>query len=222
MVRHIKGWKSVVGVRVAALFVGVGCLSIGSQGWAVDPAAKRDRSVTQKEESGSSVSGGGRIKPVSVVTETSQTKEAEVIRARRETTLLDTLYKNAIVLITTHYVSDSDSIPAGEAFKALFATMKKDGWHEVRLIDGLGDPVNDENTPKDDFEKSAMKEILAGKARVELVVEQSGVRELRTLTSVPMVMDKCILCHENYRGQKIVGALGYRLPLDVFTETKKN
>lgn len=184
----------------ASAIVGVCGISL-SQTQAIDPPGKV------------------QAKPKEAGAKKTAATDLEVVRARRETTLLDTIYKNAIVLITTNYVTEKSSVPAGEAFKLLFQTMKKEGWHEVRLIDGLGEPINENNVPVDDFEKMAMKEILAGKPSVESVVVTDGKRELRTLTSVPMVMDKCVLCHENYKGQKIVGALGYRLPLDIFTDS---
>lgn len=138
-----------------------------------------------------------------------------VKRAQRETKMLDDLYKNAIVLITKHYVEESSDLAAGSAFKALFKTMKDSGWHEVRLVDGLGEPINDENIPQDDFEKAAIKAILEGKPSYEQIETRDGKRVLRTVTALPMVMDKCILCHENYRDKKIVGGLGYVLPIDV-------
>jgi hypothetical protein len=137
-----------------------------------------------------------------------------VKRAQRQTKMLDDLYKNAIVLITTHYVDESADLPAGSAFKALFKSMKDSGWHEVRLIDGLGEPIDEANTPRDDFEKAGIKAVLAGAANYEQVETQDGKRVLRTVTSLPMVMQKCILCHENYRDKKIVGGLGYTVPID--------
>lgn len=136
-----------------------------------------------------------------------------VKRAQRETKMLDDLYKNAIVLITTHYVDESSDLPAGSAFKALFKTMKDNGWHEVRLLDGLGEPIEDANTPKDNFEKAGIKAVLAGADNYEQVETQDGKRVLRTVTSLPMVMEKCTLCHENYQGKKIVGGLGYTVPI---------
>jgi hypothetical protein len=139
----------------------------------------------------------------------------ELDRTRREVRLLDDIYKTAIVLITKHYVDEKSDLPAGEAFKVLFHSMKEKGWHEVRLLDGLGEPLNDENKPADDFELKAMEQILAGKGYYEEVVSKDGQQYLRAATTLPMVMDKCILCHENYRGKKIVGALGYTLPLSV-------
>ena len=71
----------------------------------------------------------------------------ELERARREVKLLDDIYKTAIVLITQHYVQEDSDLPAGKAFKVLFAGMKEKGWHEVRLIDATGEPLNEENAP---------------------------------------------------------------------------
>ena len=83
-------------------------------------------------------------------------KDPAVERARREVRLLDDIYKTSIVLITTHYVDGKDSLPAGSAFKALFETVAKKGWHEVRLLDATGDPYEPNNEPKEGFEKRAI------------------------------------------------------------------
>jgi hypothetical protein len=137
-----------------------------------------------------------------------------VERTRREVRLLDDIYKTAIVLITQHYVTGKESTPAGEAFKALFHSMKEKKWHEVRLIDGSGDPINSDNKPADEFEKTTMAALVAGKPAPDAVIVRDGKRYLRTLTPIPVVMDKCIVCHENYRGNKgVIGALGYTLPV---------
>jgi hypothetical protein len=138
----------------------------------------------------------------------------EVERARREVRLLDDIYKSAIVLITKHYVDEKSDLPAGEAFKVLFNSMKEKGWHEVRLLDGTGEPLNDVNKPQDDFERQAIKAMLAGKPYYEELATRDGKQFLRAATPVPVVMEKCTLCHENYRGKKIIGALGYTLPLE--------
>lgn len=139
----------------------------------------------------------------------------ELERARREIRLLDDIYKTAIVLITKHYVDDKSDLAAGEAFKALFAGVKEKGWHEVRLIDASGEPVNDENKPQDTFEKAAIKALLAGKPYYEEQSEKNGKKYLRAATAIPIVLDKCKLCHDNYRDQKVIGALGYKLPLEL-------
>jgi len=142
-------------------------------------------------------------------------QQAALERARREVRLLDDIYKSAIVLITKHYVEEKSDLPAGEAFKVLFSGMKEKGWHEVRLLDALGEPLNEDNIPKDEFERKAIKQMLGGKSYYEEVMTKEGKQYLRAATVIPLVMDKCTLCHENYRGKKVVGALGYTLPLEV-------
>jgi hypothetical protein len=137
----------------------------------------------------------------------------ELDRARREVKLLDDIYKTAIVLITKHYVKEDSDLPAGEAFKVLFASMKEKGWHEVRLLDATGEPLNEDNSPQDAFEKSAVKALLAGEPYYEEQAGKDGKRFLRAATPIPIVMEKCTMCHGNYRDQKVIGALGYRLPL---------
>jgi hypothetical protein len=145
--------------------------------------------------------------------EPSSKERAELDRARREVKLLDDIYKTAIVLITKHYVEETSDLPAGEAFKVLFQGMKDKGWHEVRLLDATGEALNDENAPQDAFEKSAVKALLSGQTYYEEVAEKDGQSFLRAATPIPIVMEKCTLCHPNYRDQKVIGALGYRLPL---------
>jgi hypothetical protein len=144
------------------------------------------------------------------------TSDVPLKHAQRELAMLDDLYKTAIVLITTHYVDDRDSLPAGSAFKALFDAMKAKQWHEVRLVDGTGDPYEPANAAHEGFETKAMEKILAGESKVEEVVTQDGKRYLLGATAIPVVMEKCILCHESYRdvpAGKAIGALSYKIPL---------
>jgi len=143
-------------------------------------------------------------------------KDPAVERARREVRMLDDIYKTSIVLITTHYVHDDEDLPAGSAFKALFAAVKEKGWHEVRLLDATGEPYEEENLPKTAFEKTAVKQLLAGKPAYDEVVTEGNKRYLLAATAIPVVMDKCILCHESYRTVKkgqAIGALGYKVPI---------
>ncbi len=142
--------------------------------------------------------------------------EPSVERARREVRMLDDIYKTAIVLITEHYVKANSDLAAGSAFKALFEAVEKKGWHSVRLVDATGEPYSEGNSPKDGFEKKAIKELLAGKSSVDEVITEGDKRFLLTATAIPVVMEKCIMCHENYRnvpkGQAI-GALSYKVPV---------
>lgn len=162
------------------------------------------------------VAGAGGISSVADEKKVAEPADAAVERARREVRMLDDIYKTSIVLITTHYVDDRNSLPAGSAFRALFDAVKQKGWHEVRLLDATGQPYNDENLPKDGFEKRAIKQLLDGKAAYDEVVTEGDKRFLLAATAIPVVMDKCILCHENYKGVakgKAIGALGYKVPI---------
>ncbi len=140
--------------------------------------------------------------------------DAALERARKEVKKLDTLYKTAIVIVTKNYVTEKSDLAAGDAFQALFKTMKEGGYHEVRLLDASGDPIDADNKPKDDFERAAVKAMLDGKAGYEQVVEKEGKRYLRSATPVPVVMEKCVMCHANYKGKTIIGALGYTVPVE--------
>jgi hypothetical protein len=136
---------------------------------------------------------------------------------RREVRMLDDIYKAGIVTITQHYVNDKDTIPAGTAFKKLFAVAEKKGWHKVRLVDATGEPYSDENSAEDKFEKMAIAKLVKGETWVEQVEVRQGTKHLRVATPIPVVFDKCVMCHSNYadvpKGQAI-GALTYLLPMD--------
>lgn len=140
-----------------------------------------------------------------------------VERTRKQVRMLDDIYKSAVVLITEKYVNSDTDLPAGTAAKALFNAVKKKGWHEARLLDATGDPLVPANSPADDFEKEAVKQLLAGKAGHEQIIEKDGKRYLRSATPVPVVMKKCTLCHENYKSVKEghpIGAISYTLPIE--------
>ncbi len=140
-----------------------------------------------------------------------------VARARKQVRMLDGIYKNAIVIVTTNYVTEKSDVPAGQAFKQLFEVAKKQGWHEVRLLDATGDPYEPANAPETAFEKRAIKELVAGKDYVDEVVQRDGKRFLHVATAIPVVMKKCVLCHENYAkvpDGKAIGALGYTIPIE--------
>jgi Protein of unknown function (DUF3365). len=84
----------------------------------------------------------------------------------------------------------------------------------VRIL-GLTEVLsNQENKPSDSFEQAAAKQLLAGETAYEEVVEKGGKRYLRVATGIPVVMEKCIMCHANFKGNKgNIGALSYTVPL---------
>jgi LysM repeat protein len=172
---------------------------------------------------------------LSAAEKASSSKDAAVERTRQEVKMLDDLYKTVVVLFTehlftlcppttiernsssvdkAHYVKDPKTLPAASASKALFAEMKKKGWHEVRLL-GLTDKLfKQDNKPSDAFEQAAAKKLLAGKEGHEEVVEKGGKRYLRVATGIPVVMEQCLMCHPTWKGNKRnIGALSYTVPV---------
>lgn len=159
------------------------------------------------------IHGTGAANAATVIEEA---KDPAVERARREVRMLDDIYKTAIVLITEHYVHDDTDLAAGSAFKALFKAVGKKGWHTVRLVDATGKPYSDLNLPKDGFEKKSIEQLLEGKTFVDEVVVEGDKKFLLAATAIPVVMEKCIMCHENYRNLpkgKAIGALSYKVPI---------
>ena len=143
-------------------------------------------------------------------------KDKAVERTRETVRMLDDVYKTVVVLVTEHYVKDETSLSAGTAAKALFAAIKKKGWHDVALLDASGEPYNDENVARDDFDREAIKQLKAGQSFYDQVESKDGKRYLRAATPIPVVMKKCTLCHPNYEKAKKgepIGILSYTLPI---------
>jgi hypothetical protein len=134
-------------------------------------------------------------------------------QARREVRLVDDLYKTAIVYMNSTYVIDGNSIAAGEAARDIFASMKKAGWHEARLVDATGSPLNPDNAPQNEFEKQAIAKILKGEKFVDQVVEEDGKKYLRAATLVPVVDAKCVICHPGNKVGGVLGAISYKVPV---------
>ncbi|MGR9106617.1 MAG: c-type heme family protein [Gammaproteobacteria bacterium] len=165
--------------------------------------------------SGEMVPVGESAQPGSATGSGGKPNAAAVARTRKQIQMLDDLYKTAVVLITEHYVNDPSTLSAATASKALFAAMKEKGWHDARLLgftDVLFNPS--ENAPRDDFEKTAETKLLEGAATYEEVVKIEGRDHLRMATSVPVVMEKCVMCHANFKDKKgAIGAISYTVPL---------
>ncbi len=159
----------------------------------------------------------GGLVAVAVAGGRSEKNDPAVARTRKTVRMLDDIYKTAVVLITKHYVNDESDLPAGSAAIALFAAIKDKGWHEVRLLDATGEPMEEANLPRDEFEKSAVAALKSGKSYYEQVVVKNGRRYLRAATPLPVVMKKCTMCHphyESYKKGEPIGALSYTLPIE--------
>lgn len=142
--------------------------------------------------------------------------DASVERTRDTVRLLDNVYKNTVVLITETYVHDEDDFPAGAAAVELFKRTAKDGSHQVRLLDVTGMPYDAENVASDAFEMAGVKQLKEGKDYYEEVVAVDGKSQLRAMTPIPVVLEKCAMCHPHYKDAKpgaAIGALSYTLPI---------
>lgn len=144
--------------------------------------------------------------------------EAAVARARKTINMLDDVYKQTIVLITEKYVHSDDDFAAGSAAVLLFENVSKSGNQSVRLLDATGDPYDSDNVAKDGFEKEGVRRIKAGAKSYEQVVQENGKYSLRLMTPVPVVLDRCIMCHAHYEAAKkkgeAIGAISYKVPIE--------
>ena len=87
----------------------------------------------------------------------------------------------------------------------------------MRLLDATGEPYDKKNTARDDFDREAIKQLKASKPYYERIVKESDKRILRAATPVPVVMKKCIMCHEHYADVKEgepIGAISYTVPIE--------
>lgn len=141
-----------------------------------------------------------------------QLDKAAVERTREQTQMLDDLYKTAVVGMTEVYGSKQAAKPAAVVAGMVFEAMKKKGWHNARLVDASGDPKNEDNVAKTDFEKKAVKAIKDGKKTFEELGEADGKPVLRTATVVPAVLKSCARCHGVEEGD-LLGTIVYELPI---------
>lgn len=142
---------------------------------------------------------------------------AAIKRTRDKVQMLDSIYKQTIVLITDKYVHDEDDFPAGSAAVTLFANISKSGSHKVRLIDATGQPYEETNVAEDAFEREAIQRLKAGSESHEQIVREDGKDLLRVVTPVPVVMKKCVMCHDHYADAKEgepIGAISYTVPIE--------
>lgn len=142
---------------------------------------------------------------------------AAVARARRQVRLLDHIFKQTVVLITDRYAHEEGDFAAGSAAVALFSSVSSFGSHKVRLIDATGEPYKDRNMARDGFEEEGLRRLNAGAGTWDEMIDQDGQPFLRAITPVPVVRQKCVLCHPHYADAKPgtpVGAICYLVPID--------
>jgi hypothetical protein len=144
--------------------------------------------------------------------EASEPSKAAIERTRKEVKMLDDLYKTAVVLMTKTYVDKQLDSPAAIVAIQMFDAMKKNGWHEARLVDATGKPKSKVNLPETAFEKAAIEQIKDGKPYYDEVGEKDGKPVLRAATVVPAVLNTCAACHGMKKGD-LLGAIVYEVPI---------
>ncbi|QDS92130.1 hypothetical protein FF011L_08660 [Roseimaritima multifibrata] len=140
-----------------------------------------------------------------------------VERSRKTVAMLDNIFKQTIVLVTDKYVHSDDDFAAGSAAVLLFKNISESGDNTIRLIDATGDPYEPDNVAKDAFEKNGLKKLKQGEQSVDAVVNIDGKPHLRALTAVPVVMQKCVMCHAHYKdvpAGEPIGAISYTVPIE--------
>src|SRR5690606_19355934 len=129
--------------------------------------------------------------------------DQEAIERTRDTTkMLDEIYKRVIVLVTDKYVHDEDDFAAGSAAVELFRPLSEGETQKVRLIDVSGEPYEPENVAKSDFEKQGVRKLKEGAASFDEVITRDGKAYLQTVTAVPVVHERCVMCHAHYKDVK--------------------
>lgn len=139
--------------------------------------------------------------------------DTAVDRAREQVKMLDDLYKTAVVSITKRYVGEQDKQPAIMVAQDVFGAMKKNGWHSAKLVDATGEPLNEANAPRTDFEKEAARAMNAGKPYIDRVVGEGKDRHLLAATVVPVVMKRCADCHSHKKVGEVLGFIRYDVPI---------
>jgi hypothetical protein len=139
--------------------------------------------------------------------------ESDVARTRETIKMLDDLHKGYVVTITATYVKAQETTPAARVTKKVFKHMEAKDWHAGRLIDATGEPFNQENCAKSDFEKRAIEQLKNGKTYYEEVGVNGKGPVLRAATQVPVVMKQCITCHAGHKEGDLLGALVYEVPI---------
>jgi Protein of unknown function (DUF3365) len=97
--------------------------------------------------------------------------------------------------------------------KDICGATRKQGWHSAKLVGATGEPMNEANAPKTDFEKEAARAVNSGKSYFERAVGERKGRRLLAATVVPVVMQRCAECHNHKKLGEVLGFIRYDLPI---------
>jgi len=118
---------------------------------------------------------------------------------------------NEIQVVKDH-ASMADAIPfPATAVREMGEEASRTGLYNVRLISQ--NPMNQSNTPKDNFENEAIRAIMAGAESYSRRDEVNGVQTFRRATVDKATSTACLSCHTNNQVGDVLGMLSMSMPM---------
>ncbi|ULA59028.1 MAG: Methyl-accepting chemotaxis protein [Nitrospira sp.] len=118
---------------------------------------------------------------------------------------------NEIQVLKDHSgVADAIPFPA-TAVREMGEEASRTGLYNVRLISQ--NPMNQSNTPKDNFENEAIRAIMAGAESYARRDEVNGVQTFRRATVDKATSTACLSCHTNNQVGDVLGMLSMSVPM---------
>jgi len=118
---------------------------------------------------------------------------------------------NEIQVVKDHTgIADAIPFPA-TAVREMGEEASRTGLYNVRLISQ--NPMNQSNTPKDNFENEAMRAIMAGAESYARRDEINGVPTFRRATVDKATSTACLSCHTNNQVGDVLGMLSMSVPM---------
>lgn len=138
--------------------------------------------------------------------------DTDAVQTARETTesLINALL--AAVLDITSRTTAENVVPNSQAISLLLPHARP----AYRLLDITGEPIDPRNRPRGRAEREAAERAAQGES-----TEILRRRALKTYVPLPLAVENCVACHDNYAGLElgtIVGVIAVKAPLSVFDD----
>jgi len=118
---------------------------------------------------------------------------------------------NEIQVVKDH-ASMADAIPfPATAVREMGEEASRTGLYNVRLISQ--NPMNQSNSPKDNFENDAIRAIMAGAESYSRRDDINGVPTFRRATVDKATSTACLSCHTNNQVGDVLGMLSMSMPM---------
>ncbi len=139
---------------------------------------------------GKSTVAAGDEQPGGAVPRIAEKDRVTVAVARDRATVMHDVYAATLDVMHHHYFQREKAVLPARAMEDIFAEIKQKSRADARWISVNLKAMSINHEPKSEFEKSAAKEIAAGKAEVEIIEEGY----YRRVGAIPLG-DGCISCH---------------------------